>query len=412
MTVPEPMWDVPRAVPAVSVRDGTHEHVTVRVASSAERLRLEIGACRRLDHAPVDRQILLAIAADLCLRPRRRRLWLSNIALMLAVPESLVWEVLVRHELYDDDVWISIEIIDPFEKYDLDDDIVLASDFVAIQLLVSESDWPYEFLTLAARRWPDDLCGVATALLVDLWDDEDGWGPASAVEFFGHLFECVETGWWMRPYFEGVKQGKGNLAERAAHLPVHRPSHRARRRAAVLRPLTDRERTDFFGRLARRLLAQELGDFPELVLAAEPSEWAVYGRLVFVLFKRDLPDVNRFLEERLFEPEGLFEFLGALAGAPAVRLKTGADLLYDMITGTEEGPHTFVETLRARRGWDLPQPLRRAVVQGLSLGLGSIVEVVATAEPPLASEVHAIIGRWREELAALVPSQAVGGSDC
>lgn len=382
--------------------------ISVRVGSSSERMRLGIGACRRLDLEPIDRQVLLACAAEFNMHPRTP-VWLSQVAELLGLPWGLVWEVFARHGLFDDDedLWVGMEHVDLHELFDLDDDIVLCSDFHSVRLRPPRVEWAPEFLALALRRWPDDLCALTVDLVATVWNDLE-YGFAHAVELLGRVFDCVEPDWWLEPYMEGVKLGRGNLVERAAHLPFSQARPSAARLAAVRRPLSAEDQARFLGLVARRFLSIDLGCLPESVLTCDHTEWHAAGRLLCTIYKRRLPGVTERLEERLFGGDELFEFLADVVEVDAEWLDRAVELVYDMITGSEGGARRFVEVLRARRGYDLPRPLRQALVRRLSLGLGAIVEAVDTATPGLGAEVIAIFGRWREDLDRFVWSQSVG----
>jgi len=374
-------------------------------------MRLGIGACRRLDLAPIDRQVLLACAAEFNMHPRTP-VWLSQIAEVLGLPWDLVWEVLARHGLFDDDedLWVGMEHVDLHELFDLDEDVVLGSDFHSVRLRPPRQDWAPEFLALALRRWPDDLCALAVDLVTTVWNDLE-YGFAHAAELLGRVFDCVEPDWWLGPYMEGVKLGRGNLVERAAHLPFSESRPSTARLAAVRRPLSVEEKARFLDLLARRLLAIDFGCLPESVLTCDHTDWPAAGRLLCTIYKRRLPGVNERLEERLLGGDGLFEFLADMVEVDTERLDWAVELLYDMITGSEDSAVRFVEVLRARRGYDLPRPLRQALVRRLSLGLGAIVEAVDTAAPGLGAEVIAVFGCWREDLGRFVWSQSVGYSE-
>ncbi len=274
--------------------------ISIRVCSSSERMRLGIGACRRLDVAPIDRQVLLACAAEFNMHPRTP-VWLSQVAELLGLPWGLVWEVLARHGLFDDDedLWVGMEHVDLHEVFDLDDDIVMCSDFRAVRLRPPRLEWAPEFLALALRRWPDDLCALTVDLVATVWNDFE-YGFAHAAELLGRVFDCVEPDWWLGPYMEGVKRVRGNLVERAARMPFSEARPAAARFAAVRRPLSVDERADFLDRLARRFLAVDLGCLPGSVLTCDHTDWPAAGRLLCTLYKRELPGVTERLEERLF----------------------------------------------------------------------------------------------------------------
>ncbi|MHB0980618.1 MAG: hypothetical protein ACYC5Q_11225 [Thermoleophilia bacterium] len=391
------------------------------MTSPTERMRLGVGACRRLEQAPVDRLVFLACAGAFCERPSGTTR-LTRIARLAGLPAAAVWEVIARHALLDGshDSWVEFAFEEvawaPTEGTDEEvprppEGVIGVWGCEDLTLRVTYPAWPRDFIDLVLRRWPDDFLALTTDLLCDVWDGSDeGFGPAAW--FLGEVFDCLQPDWYLDLWVEGMLRVQGNLAFRSTEMPsrdfVPHPDHDLVRR----RMLPEAARAELYERLARRLLVLDLGSLPERILECPPDEWLSAGQLLCVLFKRKLPGVNERLEERLFRGDGLFDFLAAMAECESRHnLEWGVGLLYDMTTGSEGGARRFVEALRARHGYDLPQPLRKALVERLSLGLAGIVEAVDTADPTTGVEIMGIFKRWREELDRFRWRQSVGFED-
>jgi hypothetical protein len=320
---------------------------------------------------------------------------------VLGLPPGVVRDVILRHVVIDgpEDPWVVFAPAepDPARRQKADDDHWPAPHLQRVR--AAYPGWPRDIIDLALRRWPDDLIAMTSDLVCGVWGGvEEGF--ASAAGFMGELIDCLEPDWWADVWAEGMTRVHGNLADRATQMPARdfrpHPDHDLVRR----RMLREAERADLLHRLARRLLADDLGDLPKLILDCPADEWLAAGQLLCVLFKRRLPGVTERLEARLFRSDGLFEFLAAMVADEDGELETGVGLLYDMVTGSEGGARRFVDTLAARKGYDLPSSLRRALVERLSVGLGAVVEVVDTADPSLGMEVLRVSRRWRGELDA------------
>lgn len=203
----------------------------------------------------------------------------------------------------------------------------------------------------------------------------------------------------------------GNLAERASEMPSRgRPPH-PDRDLVLQRGLPAAARASLRDQLARRLLALDLSTLPERILASAPEEWLSAGHLLAVPFNCGLPGVGERLEERLFGTDAFFDLLAAMIDQDHHGLESAVELLYGMMSGTEGGARRFVETLRARKGYDFRRPLRTALLKRLSKGIGAMVEAVDTADPSLGTEMPAIFRRWREELDTFKWYQTVGCED-
>lgn len=407
-------------------------HITVRVTSPTERMRLGVGACRRLDGSPIDRLVLLACAAEFCRRSSGPT-YLTNVARLAGLPAAAVWEVIARHALLDGsyDTWVEFHFVTharPEDEGDGEGDdggdgggdaentarppdgLIGVWGCEDLMVRVAYEAWPRDFIDLAMRRWPDDLLGLTAHVLCDVWDGSDK-GFAPAAWFLGVVLDCLEPDWHFHLLADGLERVHGNLADRSVEMPSRDFMPHADHDLVRRRMLSEAEREDLLGRLARRLLVLDLGSLPERILECVSDEWLSAGQLLCVLFKRDLPGVNERLETRLFGGDGLFDFLAAMVESDSGDLDHGVGLLYDMTTGTEGGARKFVEALRARRAYDLPRPLRKALVERLSLGLAAVVEALDTAECGTGVEIMGVFQRWREELARFRWYQSVGYED-
>lgn len=357
------------------------------------------GAERR----PLHIRYYLAICAAVSREKPDSPFSLAEVARLLGLPPKVVWGALARHAHLDalDDLWV---VMAP------DDDRSDDRTTECLDLSLVHPEWPKQFLGHALRRWPADLIALVADLVAGVWSgDEEGFWPAA--QFLAEVIDCIEPDWSMNVFVKGMMRMHGNLAVRASEMPNRgRPLH-PDRDLVLQRGLPAPTRASLRDQLARRLLALDLGTLPERILASPSEKWLSAGHLLSVLFNCGLPGVGERLEERLFGTDALFGLLAEMIGQDHYRLESAIELLYGMTSGTEGGARRFVETLRARKGYDLPRPLRTALLQRLSIGIGAIVEAVDTADASLGTEMLAIFRRWREELDTFKWYQTVGCRD-
>lgn len=221
------------ATPMRTNRPGRADDLAVRVASPTERMRLGVGACRRLDGALIDRQVLFACAAEFSESPRVS-IGVRRIARLVGVPSEVVWEVVARHSLLDDpvDQWVIFAYTSPW-----DDDarpaepgppppaplegLIGVWGCSDLSLRLTYPEWPSDFIDLGLRRWTDDLLALSADLVAR------AWGPfgdryQAAAWFLGEVFECLEPEWSLHLWADGMQRVHGNLAARAVEMPSRR----------------------------------------------------------------------------------------------------------------------------------------------------------------------------------------------
>lgn len=410
------------ATPMRINRPGRADDLAVRVSSPTERMRLGVGACRRLDGALIDRQVLLACAAEFSESPSIA-IGVRRIARLVGVPSEVVWEVVARHSLLDDplDQWVIFAYTSPW-----DDDgrpaepgppppappegLIGVWGCSDLSLRLTYPEWPIDFIDLGLRRWTDDLLALAADLVAR------AWGPfgdryQAAAWFLGEVFECLEPEWSLHLWADGMQRVHGNLAARAVEMPSRRVVPHRDHDPVRACMLPESVRVEILERFARRLLALDLGCLPERIFDCPPEDWGSAGQLLCVLFKGVLPGVGERLEERLFRAPALLDLMAAIAACDPDELEDAVGLIYDMTTGVEGGARRFVKALNARRAYELPYALRKALVERLSMGLGGIVEAVDTADPDMGLELMGVFKRWREELGRFRWLQSVGWDD-
>lgn len=391
-------------------------HIAIRVVSPCERLHLGVGAYRRLDHAVIDRLVLLACAAVGC-RIGRKPPSLGEVARLLGLPVGVVREAVARHVVVDgpDDSWVAFNKDCPQTAIDCEEHVTYEAQRLACQACGEECDleqayssgdmrlrmvnpgWPHAMVGYALRHWPDDFIALVADVVVRCPEEEFGF----AAWLLGVVLDSLDPDWSTDLLARGLNLVRGNLSDRAMDMQgpaEHPPSDFDPDRRPRFSPDA---RTALRERLGKRLLLLDLGGLPERILASSPEGFDSAGLLVCVLFN-SATGITERLEQRFFAGDGLFELLGTIVDADPSALPDGIGLLYDMVTGSEKGPQHFVEVLRARRGYDLPRPLHKPLMERLSVGLAAIAEAVDTADPEMNVEVSRIFRRWREELEPLM----------